>query len=73
MHCIFLFSYILRIFFVYSPIEYEQFLNKSKWPMDGILTGTTTLDYSGPGSNGNEEVFHTPQISRTRASQPDAV
>ena len=31
------------------------------------LTGYTTPDQSGPGSNGNEGVFHTPQISRTGA------
>ena len=27
----------------------------------------------GPGSNGNKGVLHTPQISKTGASQPDAV
>ena len=26
-----------------------------------ILTGTTTLNQSGPGSNGNGEVLHIPQ------------
>ena len=29
--------------------------------MDRALTGTTTLDHSGPGSIANEEVLHTPQ------------
>ena len=29
-------------------------------PIDGTLTGTTTLNQSGPKSNGNEEVFHIP-------------
>ena len=28
--------------------------------------------YSGPGSNGNNGVLHTPQSSKTEASQPDA-
>ena len=28
--------------------------------MEGILTGTTTLGQSESGSNGNEEVLHTP-------------
>ena len=27
---------------------------KSVWPVDGTVTGTTTLDHSGLGSNGNE-------------------
>ena len=40
-------------------IEYEWFLNRSFWPMDGALTGTTTLGQSGPGSNSNEGVLPT--------------
>ena len=31
------------------------------------LTGITTPGQSGLGSNGNERVFHIPQISRTEA------
>ena len=31
----------------------------------GPLTVTTIMDEIGPGSNGNEEVLNTPQISRT--------
>ena len=41
--------------------------------MNGIITGTTTLGKSGPGSNDNEEVLHTPPISKNGASPPDAV
>ena len=37
------------------------------------LTDTTTLIQRGPGSNGNEEVLHISQISRTRAASFDAV
>ena len=37
----------------------------SIWPIDGILTGTTTLGQNGLGSNGNEGVFHIPLSSRT--------
>ena len=37
------------------------------------LTVTTTLGQSGPGSNDNEGLLHTPQISRTRASPSDTV
>ena len=51
----------------------QIFLNSSVWPVDGTLTGTTNLGQSGPGSNVNEEVLHTPQIFRTRASPWDAV
>ena len=29
----------------------------SIWPINGILTGTGTLDQSGPGSNGNEGLY----------------
>ena len=41
--------------------------------MDGTLTGTTTLGQSGSGTNGNEEIFHSLQISRTEASPSDTV
>ena len=40
-------------------------------PIDGTLTSITTLFQSGPGSNDNEKVTHTPQSSRTGASPPD--
>ena len=39
------------------PVNYEWFLNRSIWPIDGTLTGITTLGQSGPGSNGNEGVL----------------
>ena len=41
--------------------------------MDRNLTGTTTLSRSVRRSNGNEEILHTPQSSRTGASPLDAV
>ena len=37
-------------------IKYRSFLNRSMWPKDGMLTGTTTMGHSEPGSNGNEGV-----------------
>ena len=43
------------------------------WPINRILKGTTSPGQSGPGSNGNEEVFHTLQNFRTGASPPDVV
>ena len=54
-------------------IKYEWFLNRSIWSLNGTLSDMTPLGQSGPGSNGNEGIFHTPQISRTGASAPDAV
>ena len=39
--------------------------NKFIWPVDGILTGTTTPGQSGTGSNGNEDVLYIPASSRT--------
>ena len=55
------------------PLEYESFFNRSIIPIDRILTGTTTYGQSGPGSNGNEKILLTPQLSRTGALQLDAV
>ena len=39
-------------------------MNSTIWPIDGTLTGTTTLGQSGHESNGNEGVHHIPQTSR---------
>ena len=36
-------------------------MNSSIWTRDGIIKGTTSLDHSGPGSNGNERVLLFPQ------------
>ena len=59
---------------VYSAVP-ANWTNRKRliWPIDGALTGTTTLGQSGPGSNGNEGVFHIPQSSRTEASPSDTV
>ena len=53
----------LGLFYAYGPIEYKSFLNRSIRPIDGTLTGK-----SGSGSNGNDGVLYTSQISRTGAS-----
>ena len=40
-------------------------LNSSIWPIDGTLTGTTTLGQGGTKSNGNDKIFHilkTPRL-----------
>ena len=56
-----------------NAFKYGKWLNSSIWPIDGILTGTTTPGQSGPESNGNKEVFHIFQISQTGASPSNAV
>ena len=38
--------------------------NISIWPINRTLSGATTTGYSGPGSNGNQEVLPIPQISQ---------
>ena len=43
-------------------------LNSSIWLIDRTLSGATTPGQSGPGSNTNEVVLHTPQNSLTVAS-----
>ena len=43
----------------------------SIWPIDMTLSGATTLGLSRPDSNGNEGVYHIPQISKLQASPSD--
>ena len=62
--------------FVYPQLndfKYSKWLNNSIWPIDRTLTGTTTLGQSGLGSNGNEEVLHISQSSKTGASPSDGL
>ena len=47
--------------------------NSSIWPMDKNLTGTTTQDNSGPGSNTNEETLPIPQSSRIGSLPSDCL
>ena len=63
------------VLFLFQTILFTRikFLNKSTWSINGTLTGTTTPSESGPESNGNEGVLHTPQFIRvgTSASYQD--
>ena len=43
-------------------IIFSKWLNSSIWPIDRILTGTTTLIQSVPENNGNEGVLHIPKL-----------
>ena len=70
----FILSYFIYFFFfAHGPIEYEQFLNRCIWPIDGTLTSTITPCQSGPGNNGSKEIFYTPQRHSAVASPSDAV
>ena len=45
--------------------------NSSIWlPIDRTLSGVTTPGQSGPGSDGNEGVFHIPQSSSITGASP---
>ena len=46
--------------------------NYSIWLIDRTLSGAATSDQSGPGRDGNENVLHIPQSSRTGTSLSDA-
>ena len=41
------------------PIEYKSFLNRSIWPINETLTGTSTPSHRGPENDGNAGVLHT--------------
>ena len=55
-----MYIYIFVKLFLNGPIKHEWISNICIWLIDGILTGSTNPGQSGPGSNGNEEVLHTP-------------
>ena len=42
----------------------------SIWPIEGTLSGPTTLGKSGSGSNGNKGVLHIPQSSSITGTSP---
>ena len=46
--------------------------NSSIWPIDRNQSGTTSPGKSGPGSNGNEEVFYIPQSFQITGASPSA-
>ena len=54
-------------------IIFSKWLNNSVWAIDWKQTSTTTLGLFGPGSNGNDEVFHIPQSSWIGASPTDGL
>ena len=49
----------------------RKWLDISIWPIDRILTGTTSHGLSGPGSNDNEGVIHVPIRYMSGASPSD--
>ena len=54
---------------IYHKIQITNylFLSKSIWSTDETLTGTTIPSRNGRGSNGNEQLLHTPPKSGTGA------
>ena len=59
----------LTIQFCINPLFAKLWmLNSSIWPIDRTLSGITTPDLSGSGSNGNERVLHILQISKATKS-----
>ena len=47
-----------------TNVNNYKWLNSTIWPIDGTLTGTTTLGQSRPESDGYEEVLYIPQTLR---------
>ena len=43
------------------------------WLVDKTLSSATTLDQSGPGSDGNEEILHIPQSSSITEASSDCL
>ena len=79
IYCIFMFPFFVWLFlksllefFAHGTIKYE-YLNRTVWLLDGSPTDTTTWGHDESGSNDNEGVLHTPQISGTGASPSDAI
>ena len=67
---------MIIIIFLHAVIGFYIFLSNTKrsiWSIDRTLTSTTIPGQSGPGSNGNEGIHHTPQITKTGSSQLDVV
>ena len=53
VHFMFIFTFFvvvsLEIFFHTVPLNLKSFLNRSIWPIDGTLTGITSVSQGGPG------------------------
>ena len=56
------FFFFFFVFFAYGSIEYELFLKRSILLKDGTLLSTITPSQSGPGSNDNEGISHSPYL-----------
>ena len=63
--------------YLYIYIKYVWFTNESSvssiFKRDDVLIGSTILGQGGSGRNGNDEVFHYLQSSRSVALPSDAV
>ena len=64
----FLCRYFISCFFFFlahSPVQCEEFLNRSIWPIDWILTGIVTARQSEPGSKLMKEYYILHSSPRT--------
>ena len=77
--CSFLRIFFERLGFFYVETGCTQFyriliiFNRSIWPIDGTLTGTTPLGHSVSWSNGNEGVFNHCKSFRSKTLSEDGV
>ena len=74
--CLYLYIFCFcfgRCIFCTWSCRIRIFLYKCIWPINGTLTGFTTLGQSRSGSNANEGVLYTTQIRRTKALPSDSV
>ena len=63
----------LQLYGINYSYQIRVILNRPIRPIDETLIDTTTPSQGGTGSNGNEGVLITSQVSTTRAPVPDAV
>ena len=56
-----------------NGFKLSKWSNRSLWPIDGTLTGTSTPGQSESGNNDNDGVFQIHQSSQTGASASDTV
>ena len=64
---------IIKLLFITMQLSGSHLFAQSLTLRFDPLTGATTPCQCGPGSNGNEEVLHVSQISKTEASPSDCL
>ena len=55
----------------FQTVQFSKSMQfNSIWPIDSVLSGATTLNQSGPGSDGNERVLRILQSSSNTGTSP---